>query len=163
MKLINNKGITLIALTITIIVLLIIAGISVYTGSRLIQEAKYEDVKTNMMLVQAEVKKYIEQANFEKKSVETVASEGVTLNGINLKLENVAIDEKTYYKITNPTMNELKLSKLSKDDYLLEIKNEEKSDETKPDIVDINFDVYFAPGIINDKVDKPYHLLSEMN
>lgn len=157
MKFVNNKGITLIALTITIIVLLIIAGTSVYTGSKLIQEAKLEDVKTNMLLVQAEVKNYIEQAKFEKKSVETIVAEGVTLNGIELKLEAKNENGSTYYKIIKPTMNELNLSKLSADNYLLLI----KADDQKTDEVDVNVDVYFAPGI-KDGDGVIHHLLSEM-
>ncbi|MBR3249833.1 MAG: hypothetical protein IKF83_03965 [Clostridia bacterium] len=150
MKLTNQKGITLIALTITIIVLLIIAGISVYTGSKLIQEAKLEDVKTNMLLVQAETKNFIEQAKFERKTIENLITEGISVDNVTLKLEATNENGQTYYKIIQPTMNELKLSKLSSDNYLLAI-----------NIDEVSVDVYFKPGI-KDGEGTTYHLLSEM-
>ena len=59
----NQKGITLIALIITIIVLLIIAGITVYSGKDSIRKANLEGLKTNMLLIQA--KEYIENASFQ--------------------------------------------------------------------------------------------------
>ena len=49
----NNKGITLVALIITVIVLLIIASIVVYTGTDTIKNANLQSLKTNMLLIQA--------------------------------------------------------------------------------------------------------------
>ena len=46
MKKNKNRGITLASLVITIIVLLIIAGISVYSGTDIIKRAKLEELKT---------------------------------------------------------------------------------------------------------------------
>lgn len=61
----KNKGITLVALTITIIILLIIAGISISAGENMIKKAKLEGLKTNMLLIQAKAKQYVEEANFK--------------------------------------------------------------------------------------------------
>ena len=61
----NQKGITLIALIITIIVLLIIAGITVYSGKDSIRKANLEGLKTNMLLIQTKAKEYIENASFQ--------------------------------------------------------------------------------------------------
>lgn len=61
----ENKGITLVALTITIIVLLIIAGIAIYSGNDIIKNAKLESLKTNMLLIQAKAKEYCEEASFK--------------------------------------------------------------------------------------------------
>ena len=61
----KNKGITLVALTITIIILLIIAGISISVGGNMIKKAKLEGIKTNMLLIQAKAKQYVEEANFK--------------------------------------------------------------------------------------------------
>ena len=146
----NNKGITLIVLTITIIVLLIIAGITIYTGSNLIQEAKIEDVKTNMLLVQAEMKNFVEQAKFEKKTIENILADGITLDEVTLRLgEGETIEGETYYKITS-SMNDLHLGKLNPDNYLVDIK-----------IDDADAIVYFKPGIA-DGEGNVYHLLSQM-
>lgn len=61
----NNKGITLIVLTITIIVLLILASITVYYGTESIKRAQLESLKTNMLLIKAKAKEYCEEANFK--------------------------------------------------------------------------------------------------
>ena len=53
MKVKNNKGITLIALTITIIILLILASITIYSGKESIKKAQLESLKTNMLLIKA--------------------------------------------------------------------------------------------------------------
>ena len=150
MNLKNNKGVTLIVLTITIIVMLIIVGITIYGGTKLIQNARVEDVKTNMLLVQAEVKNYVEQAKFERKKIEDMINDGITVDGVTLKItEAREIQGEMFYKIVTP-MNQLKLGKLDANNYLVLIK-----------IDDVNVDVYFEPGI-SDGNGTTYHLLSEM-
>lgn len=61
----NNKGISLIALVITIVVLLILASITFEYGKESIDNAKLESLKTNMLLIKAKTKEYVEQANFK--------------------------------------------------------------------------------------------------
>ena len=61
----KNKGITLVALTITIIILLIIAGISISAGGNMIKKANLEALKTNMLLIKTKGKEYVENANFK--------------------------------------------------------------------------------------------------
>lgn len=61
----KEKGVTLIALTITIIVLLIIAGIAIYSGRETIQKANLEALRTNMLLIEAKAKGVVEEANFQ--------------------------------------------------------------------------------------------------
>ena len=65
MKVKKEKGVTLIALTITIIVLLIIAGIAIYSGKETIQKANLEALRTNMLLIEAKAKGVVEEANFQ--------------------------------------------------------------------------------------------------
>lgn len=60
----KTDGVTLIALTITVVVLLIIAGISFSAGKEVIQKAQIEELKTNMLLIQAKAKEYVEEATF---------------------------------------------------------------------------------------------------
>ena len=64
-KYLNNNGITLVALVITIIVLLIIASIVVYTGTTTIKNANLQSLKTNMLLIEAKAREYVENANYE--------------------------------------------------------------------------------------------------
>ena len=61
----ENKGITMVTLVITIIVLLIIAGVSIGTGNKVIKTSELENVKTNMLLIKAKGKQYVENANFK--------------------------------------------------------------------------------------------------
>ena len=65
MRLKQNKGITIVALTITIIILLIIAGIALYNGKDIIQRANLEELRTNMLLIEAKAKGLVEEANFQ--------------------------------------------------------------------------------------------------
>ena len=59
----NKKGITLIALIITIIVLIILAGITVAEGTLLIRKAKIESIMTNMITIKSKAKVLVEEAN----------------------------------------------------------------------------------------------------
>ena len=65
MKIKNAKGITLVALAITIIVLLIIAGIGYNYGKEAIQKAQLEELRTNMLLIEAKAKGLVEEVNFK--------------------------------------------------------------------------------------------------
>ena len=51
----NNKGITIVALIITIIVMLILATVTIEIGTEQIQSAKLEDLKTTMLLIKGRV------------------------------------------------------------------------------------------------------------
>ena len=61
----QNKGVTLIALTVTIVILLIIAGIAIYNGKETIQRANLEALRTNMLLIEAKANGLVEEANFQ--------------------------------------------------------------------------------------------------
>ena len=65
MKVKENKGITLIALIVTIIILLIIAGIAIYNGKETIKRANLEALRTNMLWIEAKAKGLVEEANFQ--------------------------------------------------------------------------------------------------
>ena len=154
----NNKGITLAALTITIIIILIIAGIVIYNGSKLVDDAKYEDVKTNMLLIQAEIKNYVEQAKFENKKLEDIVASGIQLeNKPTLSIaESINVNGKKLYKIST-NMQELKLGSIDPDKYLVLIYTESDSD-TK---VTGEVGVYYVPGI-EDLNGNIVHFLSDM-
>lgn len=61
----SNKGITLVALAITIVVVLILASITINYGTKAIKKSQLENMKTNMLLIKAKAKEYVEQANFK--------------------------------------------------------------------------------------------------
>ena len=61
----KENGITLITLVVTIVVMLILAGITVKSGKSAIKNANLEEMKTNMLLIQTKAKEYVENANFD--------------------------------------------------------------------------------------------------
>ena len=126
----KNNGITLVALTITIIILLIIAGISISAGGNMIKKANLEGLKTNMLLIQAKAKQYVEEANFKiGKSTEDASKISEVRNEI--YVEKAKLDVATnevknkinvtgdnLYVLTTNTYSEWGLSKI-------ELENEE--------------------------------------
>ena len=62
-KLNEQKGITLMALVITVIIILIIGGISITKGSDLIEKSKVETIETNMLTIKAKAKEYAENVD----------------------------------------------------------------------------------------------------
>ena len=61
----SDKGITMIALAAMLVILMIIATITMYYGNSAIKEAKLQDLKTNMLLIQANLKNDLEKYHFE--------------------------------------------------------------------------------------------------
>lgn len=62
----DTKGITLIALVITIIVLALITGVSLNIGSQLFSNVNLKTLDTNMLLIQAKVKVISEKNQFDE-------------------------------------------------------------------------------------------------
>lgn len=61
----KTEGITLITLSVTIVVLLILAGIGIYSGRDTIKKAKLAELKTNMLLIQAKARENVEDSTFK--------------------------------------------------------------------------------------------------
>ena len=61
MKIRNDNGITLVVLIITVLVLVIISAVAVNISSNLINEAKFQNVKTDLLLIQSKCKIKAEQ------------------------------------------------------------------------------------------------------
>lgn len=60
-----ENGITIIALIITIILMLILAGVGMHFGSGALDKAKLEDIKTDMISIKTKAKIITEQYNFK--------------------------------------------------------------------------------------------------
>ena len=139
MKKNKNRGITLASLAITIIVLLIIAGISVYSGTDIIKRAKLEELKTNMLLIEAKVKEYGENANYELgvkpeeateemkakatsmiegegKGTKITSSDSIYTTLTSIGVEQKAIDDGTIYKLSTDDLSKLGIKDVKSDD-----------------------------------------------
>ncbi len=71
----NNKGITMVTLVITIVIMLILAGVTITGAYSLIKKAQLENLKTNMLLIQAKTKTAMEEYNFSKDESKLIGSQ----------------------------------------------------------------------------------------
>ena len=135
----ENKGITMVTLIITIIVLLIIAGISIGTGNKVIKSSELENVKTNMLLIKAKGKEYVENANFKlgtnfkdstdidnriktakaelkKGDDEEMTNNEILEQNIGITQDNIKNNDYTYYyKLSNDDLTDMGLSNVKSD------------------------------------------------
>ena len=150
MKVKNNKGITLIALTITIIILLILASITLYSGKESIKKAQLESLKTNMLLIKAKAKEYVEQASFKNGVNKSEISEeaknelkGKEANASDYSKQNITINGgEILYKLTSDNLKEMGLKDVklgSNEEYLV-----------KYNIKDVTVEVYNTSGYENN-------------
>lgn len=150
MKVKNNKGITLIVLTITIIILLILASITIYSGKESIKKAQLESLKTNMLLIKAKAKEYVEQASFKNGVNKSEISEeaknelkGKEANASDYSKQNITINGgEILYKLTSDNLKEMGLKDVklgSNEEYLV-----------KYNIKDVTVEVYNTSGYENN-------------
>lgn len=144
----RNKGITLISLIITIIIMLILAGITLYGSKNLINEAKIEEVKTNMLLIEAKAREYVEEVNFKMgpqkdatKKAEAIQEVYITKVGLvaandaSLAISvptDSGIDLSKCYAVTETALNNMGLNKIELQDgeyYLIKFNEEEAAVE----------------------------------
>lgn len=125
----ENKGITLISLMITIIVLLIIASISVYSVKEIIKKAKLEELKTNMLLIKAKTRECVENANFklgtkidelqEEEKQERINKAKAELKGTETEKINIVPDKEGnyiyYYKLSEKQLKDMGISNVKSD------------------------------------------------
>ena len=135
----DNKGVTIVALIITIVLILIIVGISVRQGNNVIKLSQFENLKTNMLLIKVKAKEYIENANFklgtnfesatnkeerianaksELKGEEITDSSRVS-SGMNISQEKLTSDNVNYiyyFRLNKDNLNNMGISKVESDD-----------------------------------------------
>lgn len=137
MRKIKNKeqGITLITLVITVVVLIILAGIGIYSGKDTIKKAKLEELQTNLLLIQAKAREYVEEANFkigivsnEERATKTATVRDeiyVQEQGLqpasNIPEQIKVTDASACYYLTEATKNKWGLEKLQEEgQYIIE-------------------------------------------
>lgn len=162
----ENKGITLVALTITIIVLLIIAGIAIYSGNDIIKNAKLESLKTNMLLIQAKAKEYCEEASFKLGTEENPSDEKISNAKNSLKgteqgeesnipsyITKVEGKKEYIYKLETSNLRDMGINGVESDDnngyYYV-----------KYNLTDVTVEVYNTKGFTKDST--TYYSLSEL-
>lgn len=91
----NQKGVTISMLAVTIIILVILAGITISTGSNLIRSSKLRNYITTMNLIKLEVEKIAEQFEFENFDSSTIESYYDVSNAMKIE-QDVMINSLTY-------------------------------------------------------------------
>ena len=95
----------MVALVVTIIVILILAGISIGQGDKAIKISQLENLRTNMLLIQTKSKEYLENANFNLgTNIDKVTEEEKT-NRVNKAKENLKGTEITDGNIFDGNIN----------------------------------------------------------
>ena len=152
----NNKGITMVILVVTIIVLLIIVGITVKLGQNTIKETKLENLKTNMLLIKAKTKETAEKANFYYK--ENQITDQVKEQLIGTEITNTSqygeilgeTEEGTiYYSLSNDNLNDIGLK---------DIKEDEGEFIVKYDISNASVEIYNTLGFKDENKVTKYSL-----
>jgi len=92
----NNRGITMVALTLTIVILLIITAVSVNTAVFVVNDIRVGRIISNMTLVQKKVEVIYEEYQFENDNQEVFV--GDKIGNIN-ELEGVDVSEQEKQKI----------------------------------------------------------------
>ena len=135
----NNKGITLISLAITIIVMLVLALVVVNIGKESINKANLQNMKTNMLLIEAKVKEYAENANYELgvkpeeatdemktkatnalegegKGTKITSSDAIYTTLTSIGVEREAINNGTVYKLSTDDLTKMGIKGVTSDD-----------------------------------------------
>ena len=133
----SQKGITLVALMITIIVLLILSGIAIQTGKQSIRQAKLEGLKTNMLLIETKAKEYVENASFklgvtpdtntmyenskenlsgEDKGTLVTDTDSIADDLLNIGISQDDIDKGKVYKLTTDNLEKMGLHDVESND-----------------------------------------------
>lgn len=172
----DNKGITMVVLTITIIILVMIAGISIGEGNQIIKSSQLENVKTNMLLIKVKAKEYAENANFklgtniesatdketritnakQELKGEEITDSSIFSSGMNISQENITnanTNYTYYYKLSTNNLEDMGLSRVESNEkdgwYVI-----------KYDVKNIEVEIYNTKGFENNRV--KYYSLTEL-
>lgn len=125
----EKKGITLTALVLTVMIILILTSVSVYTATHLIREANLQSVNTNMLQIQIKIKAIQEKVEFGndegeeyvgEKLSDTEATELINkVNSTYVVIDEYNAETDKYYKLTNEDLVKLGLQALQeKEEYI---------------------------------------------
>ncbi len=129
----NEKGITLAMLALTIIILIIITSITVKYGREAIEITNLQNMKTNMLLIEAKAKEYVENANHDlgvkpeeatqemkNKSMSELKGTALTDGDINMVLKigipKEDLDDRKVYKLSTEDLEEINIKGVESND-----------------------------------------------
>ena len=104
----EQKGITIIELLITVIIMLILLGVGSHFGREAIDKAVLEDIKTDMISIKTRAKIIVEQYNFS--DIENLVGSQLT----NTEIQQLGLSEEDSTNIRKWSSEDLKSQNLSK-------------------------------------------------
>ena len=133
LKMEKQNGVTIPVLVIGIVIIIAIVSVIVHYAEYMVEENRLQDLRTNMLLIQAETKKDLEEVCFQTANLDTKKEEDLAkMNEIkneNLKgtlvqgseIENsipqeITIDENCYY-LDEKNLNEIGVKDLNSNEY----------------------------------------------
>ena len=163
----GNKGITMVALAVTIIVLMIISGITIYAGTDILKTIKIEEVQTNLISIKSKAKGIAEEINAivwaeqdkaTKRAQQFEEKYNMKLVEVpKVSLDSSIIDKGNFecYLLQEETFNKLGLSGILKDenDVKYYVIYDTNSMEMKDDETTIELDVIRDPGVSYEEKD----------
>jgi len=69
----KDQGITIVALVITIVIMLILVGVSIKIGTDVISRSQLEDIKTNMLAIQGKARIIKEKNDFGEEDLKGIS------------------------------------------------------------------------------------------
>ena len=145
MDLKNEKGITLIALLLTVIVMVILIGVGMHFGREAIDKATLEDIKTDMISIKTRAKIIVEQYNF--KDIEELVGSEITAS----QIEELGLSEEESENILKWSSEDLEsqnLTSIDGDKYVVYYNLENPN----------NCEVYYLEGYEIGENQKKYSL-----
>ena len=120
----NSKGITMIALVVTIIVLLILTSITSYSASKVIESSRFQEAISEMKNIQAKVNEIYEDyrnAKTEEEKNEIINKYGnIISDDEQYNLARTAFDEVADKNISDQNLGEFEDYRYWSKDYILE-------------------------------------------
>ena len=112
----KERGITIIALLLTVIVMVILIGVGMHFGREAIDKATLEDIKTDMISIKTRAKIIVEQYNF--KDIEELVGSGITASKI-AELGLTEEDSRYILKWSSSDLDSQNLSNIEGDKYVV--------------------------------------------
>lgn len=150
-----DKGISLITLVLTVIIMLILASITVFTGN-IIEKAQFQEICTNMQLIKSKVNIIKEKVLFEGEQSKTKYYIGIKLKEQEDKAElaghslnDEELEDENYYIYNQDVLNSIGLNAI-------------KLEENDIYIVNYNTQDVIYPNGCKDMDENIVYRLSEM-
>lgn len=146
----SNKGITMVALLVTVVIMILLAAVTINIGTREIERAKLEDLKTTMLLIKGRAQIVADKEEFGENYDSTgmlTLEEAIRYNTSNLQSIFSNIDTSNLYIWEQTAMdnNNIQVTVTNTDFYVVDYETGE---------------VYYSLGFTYE--DNTYYSLTEL-